>query len=60
MLDFGVVGTIVLIASCIGSFALARFLSRKRRARKAERDRAAALASQSRQVRRAHERRGKR
>ncbi|MBS0343721.1 MAG: hypothetical protein JSS56_24725 [Proteobacteria bacterium] len=55
-LDIGVVGIIVIVASGIVSFALGRYLSNKRREKKDAQKRTAELANQSRQVRRARER----
>lgn len=55
--DIGIVGTIIIVVSGLGSFALGRYLSNKRRTKKDADKRAAEQASQSRQVRRARERR---
>ncbi|RYZ09987.1 MAG: hypothetical protein EOO24_09380 [Comamonadaceae bacterium] len=54
----GTIGLVIAVASGVGSFVLGRWLSRKRRAAKAERERAAARAGESRQVRRARQRSG--
>ena len=58
-MDAGVIGFLVAVASAIASFALGRWLSRRRREKKAAQARAAEEASQSRQVRRARERQGR-
>ena len=55
-MDISTIGLIVAVVCGIGSFALGRWLSRKRREKKALEARAAEYASQSRQVRRARER----
>lgn len=55
-MDFSLIDVLVLGGSSIASFAFARWASKKRRERKAERNRQLAqadLAKQSRQVRRA-------
>ena len=55
-MDLSLLEVLVLIGSSIASFAFARWASRKRRQRKAERNKQLAqaeLAKQSRQVRRA-------
>lgn len=57
MMEFGVAGIFVLVVSCACSFLLARWLGKRRREARRERDRRAAEAGQSRQVRRARERR---
>jgi HAMP domain-containing protein len=54
--EIGTLGLVILVFTGICSFAIGRWLSRNRRQKKAERDRAAAEAGQSRQVRRARER----
>jgi type II secretory pathway pseudopilin PulG len=56
-MDAGLIGLIVAIVSGLASFALGRWWSRKRRAKKAQEARAAEYAAQSRQVRRAQARR---
>ncbi|MBS0450864.1 MAG: hypothetical protein JSS14_06080 [Proteobacteria bacterium] len=58
--DIGTVGIVVIVASGIVSFALGRFLSKKRREKKDSQRRAADMANQSRQVRRARERKEER
>ena len=59
-MDIGVVGLIIIVVSGLASFALGRWLSNKRRAKKEAQRRAAEQASQSLQVRRARERRERR
>jgi len=59
-MDIGVVGLIIVVVSGLASFALGRWLSGKRRAKKEAERRAAEQAAQSRQVRRARERRERR
>jgi hypothetical protein len=49
---------LVLVFTCAVTFGLARFLSRKWRARRREREESASRVGESRQVRRARERRG--
>ena len=49
---------LILVVSCICTFTLARWLGRRRREVKRKRERQAEEATQSRQVRRARERRG--
>ncbi len=56
-MDIGIVGLLVLLASAGISFVLGRWLSRRHREKRAQRERAVAKAGQSRQVRRARERR---
>ncbi len=56
-MEFGVVGILFFLVSGVGSYALSRWLAR-RREDKARRDRLSAQATQSRQVRRARQRRG--
>jgi hypothetical protein len=51
--------TLVLVFSCVLTFVAARILSRKWRARRRDREEAKRRAAESRQVRRARERRGK-
>ncbi|MBO9514816.1 MAG: hypothetical protein J7549_11915 [Variovorax sp.] len=55
-MEVGVIGLIVALVSGLASFALGRWLSKRRREKKALEARAAEYASQSRQVRRARER----
>jgi len=57
MMDFGPVGIFVLVVTSAASFLLARWLSKRRRDSKRERERQAREASDSRQVRRARARR---
>jgi len=55
-MDFSVIDVVVLGVTSVASFAFARWASKKRRARKADRNKELAqaeLARQSRQVRRA-------
>jgi type II secretory pathway pseudopilin PulG len=59
-MEVSVIGLIIALVSAIASFALGRWLSRKRREKKAQQARAALEATQSRQVRRARERERKR
>ena len=59
-MDIGIIGIVIAVASGLGSFALGRWLTNRRRQKKAEQARAVAEAGQSRQVRRARERRQKR
>ena len=59
-MDIGIVGIVIIVASGIASFAVGRYLSTKRRAKKDAQRRAAEHAAQSRQVRRARERRERR
>ena len=54
----GVVGVVLAVVSGSVSFVIGRILSRKRREKKALRDRVAAQAGDSRQVRRARQRKG--
>lgn len=58
--DIGIVGIVIVVASGIVSFALGRYLSTRRRAKKDAQKRAADMANQSRQVRRAQERKARR
>ena len=58
-MDIGIVGIVIILVSGVGSFALGRWLSTKRRAKKQAEKRAAEVAGQSRQVRRARERKGR-
>ena len=55
-MDIGIVGVVVIVASGLVSFALGRYFSNKRREKKDAQKRAADMANQSRQVRRARER----
>lgn len=54
--DIGIVGIVVIVASGLVSFALGRYFSNKRRDKKNAQQRAAEMSNQSRQVRRARER----
>ena len=58
--DIGIVGIVIVVASGIVSFALGRYFSNKRREKKDAQKRAADMANQSRQVRRARERKAER
>ena len=51
---------LIVLVCAVGSFALGRWLSRGRRARRREKDIAAARANETRQQRRARERRERR
>jgi hypothetical protein len=57
-MEFGIVGILFFLVSCGGSYALSRWLGRRRRDEKSRREKLAAEATQSRQVRRARQRRG--
>lgn len=57
MSDFA--GTLIVLLSFVATFSLARYLSKGYRKRRQEREQAARLAGESRQVRRARERRQK-
>ena len=59
-MEVGVIGLIVAIVSGIASFALGRWLSKRRREKNAHKARAAEYALQSRQVRRARARQQRR
>ena len=59
-MEFGIVGIVIALVTGLASFALGRWLSNARRKKKAERERAAAEAGQSRQVRRARQRQQRR
>lgn len=59
-MEVGTIGIVIAVVSAIGSFALGRWLSKGRRKKKAERERAATEAGQSRQVRRARQRQQRR
>ena len=52
-------GTFLAVLSFVATFLVARMLGRKRRERKREREAAAHLAGQSRQVRRASQRKAR-
>ena len=58
-MDIGIVGILIILVSGVASFVVGRWLSTKRRARKQAERRAAEHAAQSRQVRRARERKGR-
>ncbi|VWX62695.1 conserved hypothetical protein [Burkholderiales bacterium 8X] len=55
-MDFGTFGLVVLMASGACTFLLARWLGNRWRQKRRDKQRAAAEAQQSRQVRRARER----
>jgi type II secretory pathway pseudopilin PulG len=55
-MEAGVIGLFIAVVSGFASFTVGRWLSRKRREKKAAQARAAEEALQSRQVRRARER----
>jgi len=59
-MEIGIIGLVIALLSGLASFALGRWLSKRRRQKKADQARAAAEAGQSRQVRRARERQRKR
>jgi type II secretory pathway pseudopilin PulG len=59
-MEIGIIGLVVAVLSGLASFVLGRWLSKRRRQKKADQARAAAEAGQSRQVRRARERQRKR
>ncbi|MDM0036164.1 hypothetical protein QTI33_28785 [Variovorax sp. J22P271] len=59
-MEVGIIGLVIALLSGLASFALGRWLSKRRRQKKADQARAAAEAGQSRQVRRARERQQKR
>jgi uncharacterized protein (DUF2062 family) len=59
-MDATLISIIVALGFGLASFLLTRWWSRRSQEKKATRDRAATAASQSRQVRRAHERRKQR
>jgi len=59
-MEVGIIGLVIAVVSGLGSFAIGRWLSNRRRQKKTEQARAVAEAAQSRQVRRARERRQKR
>ena len=59
-MDVGILGVAIAMVSGVVSFMAGRWLSRKRREKKAEQALLATRAAQSRQVRRAGERRGRR
>ena len=56
-MDFGPVGIFVLVVTSACSFLLARWLSKRLRDKRRDRERQAREAAESRQVRRARERR---
>ena len=55
-MEVGIIGLVIAVLSGLASFAVGRWLSKRRRQKKADEARAAAEAGQSRQVRRARER----
>lgn len=57
-MELGPIGIVFFLVTSIGSFALARWFSKRRREDRRNRERAAIEAVQSRQVRRARQRRG--
>ncbi|RZL96731.1 MAG: hypothetical protein EOP82_00150 [Variovorax sp.] len=59
-MEFGAFGIFVLVISCACSFLLARWLGKRRREARRQKERRAAEAGQSRQVRRARERQQRR
>jgi type II secretory pathway pseudopilin PulG len=59
-MDIGILGLVIAVVSGLASFVLGRWLSNKRRQKKADQARAVAEAGQSRQVRRARERQRRR
>lgn len=59
-MEVGVIALVIAVVSGLVSFALGRWLSTRRREKKALKARAAEHASQSRQVRRARERQQRR
>jgi type II secretory pathway pseudopilin PulG len=58
-MEIGIIGLLIAVLSGLASFVLGRWLSKRRRQKKAEQARAVAEAGQSRQVRRARERQRK-
>jgi len=58
-MEIGIIGLLIAVLSGLASFVLGRWLSKRRRQKKADEARAAAEAGQSRQVRRARERQRK-
>jgi type II secretory pathway pseudopilin PulG len=58
-MEIGIIGLLIAVLSGLASFVLGRWLSKRRRQKKAEQARALAEAGQSRQVRRARERQRK-
>jgi hypothetical protein len=56
-MEFGIAGLLFFLVSCGGTFLLTRWLTRRRRDADRDRERQAADATQSRQVRRARQRR---
>ena len=59
-MDIGILGLIIAVVSGLASFVLGRWLSNKRRQKKADQARAVVEAGQSRQVRRARARQRRR
>ncbi|MGJ7497535.1 hypothetical protein ACSFA8_21005 [Variovorax sp. RT4R15] len=59
-MEVGTLAIVIAVVSGLASFLVGRWLSRGRREKKAARERAMAEAVQSRQVRRARERRQQR
>ncbi|MDM0107861.1 hypothetical protein QTH97_23140 [Variovorax sp. J22R24] len=59
-MEIGILGLVIAVVSGLASYALGRWLSNKRRQKKADQARAIAEAGQSRQVRRARERQRRR
>jgi type II secretory pathway pseudopilin PulG len=59
-MEIGILGLVIAVVSGLASFAIGRWLSNRRRQKKAEQARAIAEAGQSRQVRRARERQRRR
>lgn len=57
-IDFSVVGLFIAVVAGLASFVISRRMRDKRAARRRERDRKAAQINETRQVRRARERRG--
>ncbi|MET3495811.1 hypothetical protein [Variovorax boronicumulans] len=56
-IDVSVIGLFIAVVTGIGSYVLGRRMREKRAARKREKDRIASQANETRQVRRARERR---
>ena len=59
-MDLSPVAVVIMLVCAAGSFAIGRFFSRGWRARRREKEHAAKRASETRQQRRARERREKR
>lgn len=59
-MEIGILGLVIAVVSGLASFAVGRWLSKRRRQKKIEQARAIAEAGQSRQVRRARERQRRR